>query len=338
MGAVILVFFLCFIPTVIYTAVLWWLDRYEKEPLILLFLAFLWGAIPAVIISIILELLFEVPILALRSPQMVSELLSASVSAPLVEESAKAGALIIMVLVLWIFKYGEIDGPLDGMIYGGIAGFGFAAVENFLYLLGAYSAGGPGGAIFLGLLRAGLFGLNHAMFTGFTGLGIALALDSRQVWKKFLFPLVGFAIAVGAHAFHNAFSTFWGYAGNDIPLLLAVLSDWGGVLMLLAMAVWAIFQEKKRIQSYIQGHVQAGHLSANTLSLLISPRKRWFLRAKALLTGNVQRWWYLGRYYQLVTESAFAWSRWTRGNQGAKTQLDALEARTQEVQLRLVQS
>ena len=35
------------IPTIIYVLFIWWLDRYEKEPLWLLALAFLWGAIPA---------------------------------------------------------------------------------------------------------------------------------------------------------------------------------------------------------------------------------------------------------------------------------------------------
>ena len=38
------------IPTVIYAAVIWWFDRYEKEPLWLLGITFMWGAIPAIIL------------------------------------------------------------------------------------------------------------------------------------------------------------------------------------------------------------------------------------------------------------------------------------------------
>ena len=40
------------IPTTVYVLFVWWLDRYEKEPLWLLALAFLWGAVPAAIISL----------------------------------------------------------------------------------------------------------------------------------------------------------------------------------------------------------------------------------------------------------------------------------------------
>lgn len=46
------------VPTAIYAFVLWWFDRYEKEPWSLLSMAFLWGAIPAVIISLIAENVF----------------------------------------------------------------------------------------------------------------------------------------------------------------------------------------------------------------------------------------------------------------------------------------
>ena len=43
------------IPTIVYVLLVWWLDRYEKEPLWLLALAFLWGAVPAAIFSILVE-------------------------------------------------------------------------------------------------------------------------------------------------------------------------------------------------------------------------------------------------------------------------------------------
>ena len=35
------------IPTVFYVLFVWWLDRYDKEPVWLLALAFAWGAMPA---------------------------------------------------------------------------------------------------------------------------------------------------------------------------------------------------------------------------------------------------------------------------------------------------
>ena len=40
----------------VYALILWWFDRYEKEPLGLLLAAFLWGAVPAIIFSLVVEL------------------------------------------------------------------------------------------------------------------------------------------------------------------------------------------------------------------------------------------------------------------------------------------
>ena len=37
------------IPTVFYIIIIYWVDRYEKEPWWLLSAAFLWGAIPSII-------------------------------------------------------------------------------------------------------------------------------------------------------------------------------------------------------------------------------------------------------------------------------------------------
>ena len=43
------------IPTVIYVLIFYWADRYEREPLWLTAVAFIWGAVPAIIVSIIGE-------------------------------------------------------------------------------------------------------------------------------------------------------------------------------------------------------------------------------------------------------------------------------------------
>ncbi len=50
------------IPTILYVLFVWWLDCYEKEPLWLLAFAFLWGAIPATILSALLEYIIVIPI------------------------------------------------------------------------------------------------------------------------------------------------------------------------------------------------------------------------------------------------------------------------------------
>src|SRR6476646_7736841 len=144
---------LTLIPTIFYALFIWWLDRYEKEPLPLLLVAFLWGAVPAVIIAIVLEVVIGFPVDQLISSDTGRELTSASVIAPVVEELVKA--LILVVLFLAFRR--EFDNVLDGIVYGAMVGLGFAMVENVLYLTSAASDGGIGNMITLWAFRAGLF-------------------------------------------------------------------------------------------------------------------------------------------------------------------------------------
>ena len=77
------------IPTLFYVLFVWWLDRYEKEPLWLLALAFLWGAVPAALLSVVFELILDIPLGAVGGESLAANLISVSVSAPLIEESVQ---------------------------------------------------------------------------------------------------------------------------------------------------------------------------------------------------------------------------------------------------------
>ncbi|MBN1260432.1 MAG: PrsW family intramembrane metalloprotease [Anaerolineae bacterium] len=319
--AILLIPILSFVPMLIYAMVLWWLDRYEKEPLYLLVPALLWGGVPAIILSLILELILDVPILALAPNALAYDLLGSSLLAPLVEEGTKALALVL----LFLFFRREIDSPLDGLIYGGMVGFGFAAVENFFYLVGAFAVGGLPGAVGLTLLRAGLFGLNHAMYTAFTGLGLALALESRSLALKGLLPVLGFALAIGAHAYHNTFATFWAYLEGDGSLVWAAVGDWVGVALLLVVAIWTRFLERKRIRDFVNGYVTTQTIPEAEVPLLISPLRRWWFRTQALLRGDARRWWQLGTYFHRISEAAFKWHRVQQGDEKSRIRLTAIE-------------
>ena len=59
---------------------------------------------------------------------------SGAVVAPVTEEAAKG---LFILLLLW-FRRNELDGILDGIVYAGMVGIGFAFTENILYLAAAY--------------------------------------------------------------------------------------------------------------------------------------------------------------------------------------------------------
>ena len=308
------------VPMVIYALVLWWFDRYEKEPLGLLTAAFLWGAIPAVIFSLIAELALGIPISQLVRPAAAS-LVNAAVVAPVAEEVFKGGALVL----LFLFFRREIDGALDGILYGGLVGFGFAAVENTLYFSAVVVEEGLGALAALAVFRAVLFGLNHALFTGLFGLGVAWGYTASDVLVKIGAPLAGLAAGVASHAIHNASVTLGGELGW--PCLVAVASDWGGVAFLLAVLVWCSVREQRWIERWLQDEVERGTLSRMDYEVISSYTARMAERTAALLSGDVERWRRLGRYYRLATELAFTRRRLSRSGEARGERVEELRAR-----------
>ncbi len=329
-AGILLILFLSFAPMLLYAMVLWWLDRYEKEPLGLLTVAFLWGAVPSIVLALIMQVVLDVPVTAISNSNLTYELLGASVVAPLTEEGIKAVALLLLLL----FLRREIDSPVDGLIYGGVVGFGFAAVENVFYLMGAYSEGGLAGVFGLAFLRAGVFGLNHAMYTAFTGLGVALSLEIKQPPLKIVSIVMGFALAVGSHALHNALATFTSQSGL-ITLLAAVVADWAGVLVLLAVALAAFVLERRRIVAYAEALVRERVIPASEIELLKSTMKRGLARLDLLARGDFRRWHLTQRYYDAVTEAAFAWHRMKQGDPKAQPRLAKLQQKSRRLRSEL---
>lgn len=283
------------VPMLIYATFLWWLDRWEKEPLHLLAAAFLWGFVPSAILAIIAQLVLDIPTSAvLNYNHLAYELVSGSIIAPITEESIKAVAL----LVIFVFFYREFDSPLDGIIYGSLAGFGFAAIENVLYFVNGDSQdlASLGCLIFM---RAFLFGLNHAFFTSLTGIGFALARYQKNLLLRLLLPLLGLGAAIFAHGLHNGLATF-GLVG--IPL--AVLADWFGVLGVLTVALVSLASEAGWIKTYLAEEVHLGTLTARQAATAGSFSGRIGVELRAW-GGGPGLWWRTRRFYQRCAELAF---------------------------------
>jgi len=128
----LLSFVAALVPMLFYAYLAWSLDHHEKEPPWLLVLTFLWGAVPAVIFSLFAEVLFDVPLRLVLAPEEAG-LLSVAFVAPIVEEVFKAIPLVF----IFIFFRHELDGLMDGLLYGALVGLGFATTENFFYFLGS---------------------------------------------------------------------------------------------------------------------------------------------------------------------------------------------------------
>ncbi len=284
------------VTSLAYVVIVWRLDRYEKEPVGMLALAFIWGALPAVIISVVLE----VGLGGIFGESRLGHVLADAGLAPIVEESAKGLAL----LAFLVFSYRELDGVLDGIVYGAMIGFGFAFTENVLYVVSGVAEDGLAMGIFILFLRTVIFGINHAFFTSLTGIGVGAARLRRGVLERLVIMSVGWLCAVIFHAIHNL-----GTALADVTGLLSmgisVLSDWGGVLMLLVVVLIVWRKEQQWISEELSSEVTPGFLTAEKYTALASTAGRQRLLAKTLRQRGCGAYRRLGREYALLTELAF---------------------------------
>jgi len=240
------------IPTALYVLIVWWLDRYEKEPLRLLAAAFIWGALPAVVLAVAAETVTSASVAAMVSlSQGASEVVDASIIAPVVEEVVKGGALVAIMLLF----PSEFDGLLDGIIYGSIVGLGFAMTENLFYYVGAWSEGGLDSWSIVVLGRAVAFGFSHAMFTSFTGIALGVARGRAHAAARWGLAAAGLGAAILAHLLHNLFLS------TGELCFASLLTDWLGLLLVGAIAVLAWRQERRWIREELAAEVQLGVLT-----------------------------------------------------------------------------
>jgi protease PrsW len=262
--ALLVSIFFGFFPMFLYAAFIYWIDRYEKEPKALLGAAFMWGVVIAAGGAFIINTVFGIGIYIFTGSEDLTNLGTASVVAPVVEEILKGLAVAIVFLM---FRK-EFDSVLDGIIYGGIAGLGFAATENTIYIYRGYLESGWGGLVALVVIRVILVGWMHAFFTAFTGIGFAIARLNKNMLIKIAAPFIGFSVAIFTHAFHNTFGNFFeGLTG----LAATVFVDSIGYLLMFGFILWMIGHERNVLKRQLLEEVSTGLISQAQYQKAMSP-------------------------------------------------------------------
>ncbi len=306
------------IPAAIYVVILWWLDRYEKEPFWFLTFAFLWGAIPANVFAAFFNTLLGLPLILLDP--LIGELGTAAVVAPIIEETAKGLALILLVL---LFRH-EFDDVLDGIIYGAMIGFGFAMTEDFDYFMRAFGEGGWEQMFLIILLRPTLFGIAHAAYTSVTGAGIGLVRIAGRKWLWLVIVPGAWLIAVSLHAFNNSV-TVLGLPG----CCLALSSNWLTALVMLGLIVVALVWEARWIREQLMEEVQRGLLTAQEYHVISSSWRRLGARFRAFTAGGWRAWRDHGRLFQLASDLAFKKHQLRRLGDEGRTAADIAHLRAE---------
>lgn len=299
---IVLALVLAFIPSLLYTLLVLWLDRNEREPVRLMMTVFLWGAVPAIALSILLELWLGKPFSEVE-PMLLHDMATTSLVAPAVEELAKGLAL----LVLFLLARREFDNVLDGVVYGAIIGFGFAMTENALYFIELLNRGQAiterfGSVVFL---RSLLFGLNHAFYTAIMGAGFGLAAEATgkaRQWR-WVFPVLGILLAIAFHAMHNLGIALAAATQQSLALAIVIVVNWGGVFLLLTIVLLARQEEQRWISAELWPEVGAT-LTLADFEAVRSYGRRFTLWLEAWQQGGWRSAWRSSRQHRLLTKLA----------------------------------
>jgi protease PrsW len=142
-------------------------DKYDSEPISMVFRLFVFGAV------LVFPIMFIQYVIEVESV-FRSDLLRAFFSISLLEEFFKW-----FVLFYTVYKHADFDEHYDGIVYGSSVSLGFATVENILYLI----ANGVEFAIGRALLPVS----SHALFGVVMGYYFGKAkLSSNKAEKKWI--------------------------------------------------------------------------------------------------------------------------------------------------------
>lgn len=253
-----------FPPLIVYISIPKILDRYDPEPWWCLAMAFMWGALVATGFAGMINTAVGIGVAQAHGKE-AGELVSAAVSAPIVEEGFKGMAIF----GFFYFLRREFDGIVDGIIYAIFCALGFAAIENVSYYARAAYQGKD--------ILAGTFVLRgvftpwlHPLFTSMTGIGFGLSRESHNKYVRALAPIGGFAIGVSLHAMWNFLPTA---LGEQMGAMFIV---WLLVWLLFVAAFFAIIialvvRKGRTIRDHLRDEVLLGSITQQDLDLVTSP-------------------------------------------------------------------
>jgi RsiW-degrading membrane proteinase PrsW (M82 family) len=301
------------VPVPLYLVLILWIDRYEAEPVWMLTTAFFWGALVAVFFAFLINTASRDVVHLLTHSARAGRTFGAVISAPIVEESAKA--LILFIFFFW--KKDEFDGVIDGIVYAAMAGLGFAMTENIQYYGNAVMEHGGGGLTFVFILRGALAPFSHPMFTSLTGIGLGLARQSRNTAVKWLAPIMGLLAAIAMHSIWNGSGVLF---GGIVWVLTYIVIMIPAFFLILVVIILALRREGQIVREHLVADYQGGLLTQQEYDQLCTIRGRMGSTFNAFSRGGISQWQAARQLNQIASELAFHRSRIARGITAADAQ------------------
>ena len=281
-----------------YVLFIWWLDRYEREPIWLVGLTFLWGGLGGTCLSCVINSSIGAGAAQAFGAQ-ASQFLTTVVVAPTVEEVMK-GLIFLPLLLIG----NNIDNRTDGLIYGAATGLGFSCLENLWYYINHFDPNNPEGLIMLVFLRTMFTSLVHCVSSALLGMAIGYARHRFGAFRWLLFPALGYAAAVINHGTWNFLATLSGAFGQSasalagVTFLFGCLLVIGASIMMFILTQLSLHSEHKFIRKYLLEEARRGIIPTAHADIIPYWRKR---RRKDWLAPAVDK----GAYIKAATLLAF---------------------------------
>ena len=299
-----------------FLAVVWWLDRYDREPIWLVGIVFLWGAIFAAGGSYFTNSVGHIILNMALANSMNAEWISIMFVAPLVEEPLKGLILVGLAFTRWF------DNTTDGFVYGAAVGLGFAMSENILYFTRAAEASVSVWFTTV-LVRTATSGLMHALASSIIGAALGWG-KTRTLDIRLVALLMGSVIAISIHMVWNGLIVIGQASGTPI-FWLDVLIFIVEFLLIFGTFMLCLHGEHRMIRRELMIEAQGGVLPPQHVAILSSVSKR--SRIGWCPPGVDQQ-----VYIDLATRLAFR--RMQCRGRGARQERYLKEARTLRHQLR----
>jgi protease PrsW len=311
------------IPAAIYSMLVLYLDRNEKEPWYFLAGAFAWGAVVAIVFSYFFNSLTGMAVASVYGME-AGEFFALAIAAPFFEEIFKGAALLVLLL---LFR-SHFDNVLDGIVYGALVGLGFAMTENIVYFGRAYFEAGIFGIGFLFVLRVVIGGLGHALYTAIIGASLGWSRSQYGRGKaRFVVPVVGLILAMLLHSLWNTTAYLAGRLASDEAFLLAfviiifvepLLFIMPGVVAIIVIAVITSRRELAIIRYELGEEVENGVISAAEYHQVSNGSVRRNASLRALSSGGPGQWFVHRRFVRLTAQLAFQKYHASRGEIGKR--------------------
>lgn len=307
-GGAVLVLVCALLPIPVVVGSFLWLDRYEPEPSGWLAAAFAWGAVVAAGASLLLNT-------AVAEFTSVSFEWLATAVAPINEELTKG----LFLVLLFLFVRHRIDGVVDGVIYAGLVGVGFAFSENVLYYSGGYSGAlspdieGPEATVGIFIVRGVFSPFTHSLFCIAFGIGVGIAASTSRRWVRWVAPTAGMAVSMGLHASWNGSLTFGGPVAFFLVYGLVFLPAFiGGI----ALAALLRARQGRLLIASLEDAARRGWLHVDEIPWMTRFGFKRRARTYANGSGGTRAKVAVATYQRAVTRMGFAHDRVLRGRGG----------------------